>query len=49
VEEGGSVFLGTMLGALLVLGAMALTLEWGAERIKTASLPVNPPLIFVPK
>jgi putative Ca2+/H+ antiporter (TMEM165/GDT1 family) len=46
---GVATFFGIVLGVMLVIAVVVIGFDLGAERIKTASLSVSPPLIFVPK
>jgi hypothetical protein len=48
-SAGFAVFFGILLGVLLIVAALMVGFDLGAEKIKTASLPVSPPIIFVPK
>jgi hypothetical protein len=43
------VLLGVFLGVLFVVGLALLGLNWGADRITVASLPIEPPILFQPK
>ncbi len=43
------VLLGVVLGIVFALGMGLLGLNWGADRIKVASLPIEPPILFQPK
>ena len=38
------ILLGVVLGLLFVIG-----INWGTETIKTAGLPIEPPIMFQPK
>ena len=48
-SAGFSVFFGILLGVLLVVIVLIIGFDVGAERIKTASLSMPAPLIFIPK
>jgi hypothetical protein len=48
-SAGISAFFGIVLGVLVMAGVFMFVLNLGAERTQTASLPVSPPLLFVPK
>lgn len=43
------VVLGLVLGVLFVVGIALIGVNWGTERIQTASLPVDFPIMFQPK
>jgi hypothetical protein len=43
------IFLGVILGVLFVVGVVVIGFNWGTETIKTASLPISPPIMFQPK
>jgi len=43
------VLLGVVLGVLFVAGIALVGVDWGAQRIQTASLPVDFPIMFQPK
>jgi hypothetical protein len=43
------VLLGVVLGILFVIGAVVIGVNWGTETIKTASLPIEAPILFQPK
>ncbi|MEA2951935.1 MAG: hypothetical protein QOJ96_1455 [Alphaproteobacteria bacterium] len=48
-SSGFAAFLGVLFGILLVVAVVFVGLNMGAAKIQTASLPVSPPLIFIPK
>jgi putative Ca2+/H+ antiporter (TMEM165/GDT1 family) len=48
-NNGLSIFIGIVVGVLLVIGVVVIAFDSGADRIKTAGLEITPPLIFVPK
>ena len=39
------ILLGVVLGVLFVVGVAVIGFNWSTETIKTASLPIDPPLI----
>lgn len=43
------VLLGVILGVLFVIGVAVIGVNWGATTIKTANLPIEPPILFQPK
>ena len=43
------ILLGAILGVLFVVGVVVIGVNWSAERIKTAGLPLEPPILFQPK
>jgi putative Ca2+/H+ antiporter (TMEM165/GDT1 family) len=43
------VLLGVFLGVVFVIGLGVLGLNWSAERVKMASLPIEAPILFQPK
>jgi putative Ca2+/H+ antiporter (TMEM165/GDT1 family) len=43
------VILGLVLGVLFVVGVAVIGFDWGTQRIQTASLPVDFPIMFQPK
>ena len=48
-NAGGSILLGAILGVLFVIGVIVIGFDVGAEKVKTASLPISPPILFQPK
>jgi hypothetical protein len=40
---------GVLLGALIVIAVAFFSIDWGVTRIKTATVSVPPPLLFIPK
>ena len=48
-NAGGSILLGAILGVLFVIGVVVIGVNVGAENVKTASLPISPPILFQPK
>lgn len=43
------ILLGAFLGVLFVIGVVTLGINWSAETIKTAALPIDAPILFQPK
>lgn len=43
------ILLGVVLGLLFVIGIVLIGVNWGTETIKTAGLPIEPPIMFQPK
>lgn len=43
------ILLGLALGLLFVIGVVVLGFNWGTDTIKTAALPIEPPIMFQPK
>ena len=43
------ILLGVLLGVAFVIGLAYAGVTWSSERLKTASLPVDPPILFQPK
>jgi hypothetical protein len=43
------ILLGVALGLLFVIGVVVLGFNWGTDTIKTAALPIEPPIMFQPK
>ena len=43
------VLLGVILGVLFVIGAVVIGVNWGTQTIRTAGLPIEPPIMFQPK
>jgi hypothetical protein len=43
------ILLGVALGIMFVVGISLIVLNWSAGTIKTASLPISPPIMFMPK
>lgn len=48
-RDFGLTVLGVIVGAVLVLLAIHTTLDWTAERMKTAAVDLPAPNFFVPK
>jgi hypothetical protein len=48
-SAGIAAFFGIVFGFLLLAGVLVFGVGIGAESTKVASLPVSPPLLFVPK
>lgn len=43
------ILLGAFLGVLFVIGVVAAGIDWGAQTIQTAALPIDAPIMFQPK
>ncbi len=43
------VLLGVVLGVLFVVGVTMIGLNWSTQRVQTASLPLDFPILFQPK
>jgi hypothetical protein len=43
------IALGVVLGVMLVVAITALGIDWGTQRIQTAGLPLDFPIMFQPK
>ena len=43
------ILLGVALGLLFGIGVVVLGFNWGTDTIKTAALPIEPPIMFQPK
>jgi hypothetical protein len=43
------ILLGVVLGVLFVVGVVVIGFNWGTDTIKTAGLPIDPPILFQPK
>ena len=43
------ILLGVILGVLFVVGVAVIGFNWGTAAIQTASLPIDPPILFQPK
>lgn len=49
MDDSRSVFLGFVLGVIIVTGVLVASVHLSMDRIKTADLSIAPPLLFVPK
>jgi hypothetical protein len=43
------ILLGVVLGLLFVIGVVVIGFNWSADRVKTAALPIDMPILFQPK
>ena len=48
-SDARAILLGALLGVMFVVGVGLIGLNWSAGTIKTASLPLEAPIMFQPK